>query len=162
MITSGLKFLQLIFDEKVPRKVYNVKSGFISEERKYSAGNREHCPQNSREQGTFMKNLGTREHWLKNSREQGTVALKAPGTGNIGLKTAGSREHSMKSCVGTTNPSMEERYMRYYVKFGCLQVQNSHLRPFKSFFTLDSCLVSHLILVPIKCNDVTNLLLFKT
>ena len=73
MITSGLKFLQLIFDEKVPRKVYNVKSGLISEERKYSAGNREHCPQNS--------------------REQGTLAKKQPGTGNIGLKTAGNREH---------------------------------------------------------------------
>ena len=100
-----------------------------------TAGNREHQPKNSREQGTFMKNLGTREHWLKNGREQGTLALKAPGTGNIGLKTAGSREHSMKSSVGITNPSMEERYMRYYVKFGCLQVQNSHLRPFKSFFT---------------------------
>ena len=70
MITSGLKFLQLIFDEKVPRKVYNVKSEFISE---YSAGNREHCPQNSREQGTLVK--------------------KQPGTGNIGLKTAGNREH---------------------------------------------------------------------
>ena len=103
-----------------------------------TAGNREHQPQNSREQGTFIKNLGTREHWLKNGREQGTLALKAPGTGNIGLKTAGSREHSMKSCVGTTNPSMEERYMRYYVKFGCLQVQNSHLRAFKSLFTLDT------------------------
>ena len=59
-------------------------------------GNREHQHQNSREQGTFMKNLGTREHWLKNGREQGTLALKAPGTGNIGLKTAGSREHSIE------------------------------------------------------------------
>ena len=73
MITNGLKCLQLIFDEKVPRKVYNVKSGFISEERKYSAGNR--------------------ENWPKNSREQGTLAKKQPGTGNIGLKTAGNREH---------------------------------------------------------------------
>ena len=127
-----------------------------------TAGNKEHQAQNSREQGTFMKNLGTREHWLKNGREQGTLALKAPGTGNTGLKTAGNREHSMKSSVGITNPSMEERYMRYYVKFGCLQVQNSHLRPFKSFFTLDSCSVSYLLLVPIECIDVTSLLSFKT
>ena len=129
-----------------------------------SAGNREHQPQNSREQGTFMKNSGTREHaagttehWLENSREQGTLALKAPGTGNIGLKTAGSRKHSMKSSVGITNPSLEEIYMRYYVKFGCLQ---DHLRPFKSFF--DSLSVPYLLLVPFKCNGVTSLLLFKT
>ena len=98
-----------------------------------TAGNREHQPQNSREQGTFMKNLGTREHWLKNGREQGTLALKAPGTGNIGLKTAGSREHSMKSSVGITYPSMEERYMRYSVKFGFLQVQKSQLIAIQEF-----------------------------
>ena len=73
MITGRLKFLQSMFDEKVPRKVYNVKSGFISEERKYSAGNREHCPQNSQEQGTLAKKTaGNREHWPENSREQGT------------------------------------------------------------------------------------------
>ena len=65
-----------------------------------TAGNREHRPQNSREQGTFIKNSGTREHaagttehWLENGREHGTMALKAPGTGNIDLKTAGTREH---------------------------------------------------------------------
>ena len=62
----------LIFDEKVPKKEYDVKLAAISEERKYTAGNR--------------------EHWPKNSREQGTLAQKQPGTGNIGLKTAGSRE----------------------------------------------------------------------
>ena len=73
-----------------------------------TAGNREHRPQNSREQGTFIKNSGTTEHWLKNSRERGTMALKAPGTGNIGLKIAGNREQSMKSNVEITNPSMKE------------------------------------------------------
>ena len=92
-----------------------------------TAGNREHQPQNSREQGTFMKSSGTREHtagttehWLENSREQGTLAQKVPGTGNISLQTAGSRERSTKRSVGITNPCMKERYMRYYVKFGCL------------------------------------------
>ena len=68
-----------------------------------TAVNREHQAQNSWEQGTFMKNSGTTEHWLKNSGEQGTLALKAPGTGNIGLRTAGRRKHSMKSSVRITN-----------------------------------------------------------
>ena len=68
--------------------------------RNWVPGNREHRPQISREQGTFIKNSGTREHaagttehWLENGREHGTMALKAPGTGNIDLKTAGTREH---------------------------------------------------------------------
>ena len=75
-----------------------------------------------------MKNLGTREHaagtteqWFENRREQGTLALKAPGTGNIDLKSAGNREHSMKSNAGITNPSMKEKDLRYYAKFGCPQ-----------------------------------------
>ena len=45
-------------------------------------GNREHCPKNSREQGTSKKNRGSREHAPgngehrpKNSREQGTLVL---------------------------------------------------------------------------------------
>ena len=83
-----------------------------------TAGNREHLPQNSREQGTFIKNSGTTEHWVKNSREPGTLAEKQPGTWNdglksagnrnIGLKIAGNREQSMKSNVEITNPSMKE------------------------------------------------------
>ena len=55
-----------------------------------TAGNREHEPQNSREQGTLLQNYGSREHaagnrehWRENSREQGTLAVKVPGTGNI-------------------------------------------------------------------------------
>ena len=97
-----------------------------------TAGNREHSPQNSREQGTFMKNSGTREHaagstehWLENGREQGALALKAPGTGNIGPKSAGNREHCMKNNGGITHPSMKEKYMRYYAKFGCLQFETT-------------------------------------
>ena len=53
--------------------VYNTKLAVICEGRWNSAGKREHL--------------------LKNSREQGTFAEKPPGTGNIGLKTAGNREH---------------------------------------------------------------------
>ena len=74
-----------------------------------------------------MNNSGSREHaagsterWPENGREQGTLALKAPGTGNTGLNTAGNREHSMKINVGITHLSMREKYVRYFAKFGCL------------------------------------------
>ena len=68
---------------------------------------------------------GNTEHWLQNGREQGTLALKAPGTGNIGPKSAGNREHCMKNNGGITHPSMKEKYMRYYAKFGCLQFETT-------------------------------------
>ena len=80
-------------------------------------GNREHRPQNSREQGTFIKNSGTREHaagttehWLENGREHGTMALKAPGTGNIDPKTARNREHWPENSreQGTSYPPHSE------------------------------------------------------
>ena len=111
-----------------------------------------------------MKNSGTREHaagstehWLENGREQGTLALKAPGTGNIGPKSAGNREHSMKSNVGITHPSKKEKYTRYYAK-----VQNYHLRPFKNFFTFDLCSVLSLLLIPITWCNASSLFLFRT
>ena len=88
MITSGLKFLQLIFDEKVPRKVYNVKSRFLSASSK------------NIKQGTGNigpKTAGNREHWPKNSREQGTLAWKQPGTGNIVTPHSESQKSTVMS-----------------------------------------------------------------
>ena len=111
-----------------------------------------------------MKNSGTREHaagstehWLENGREQGTLALKAPGTGNIGPKSAGNREHSMNSNVGITHPSKKVKYTRYYAK-----VQNYHLKPFKNFFTFDLCSVLSLLLIPITWCNASSLFLFRT
>ena len=108
-------------------------------------GNREHWPKNRREQGTSAPKQPGTGNFHEKLGDQGTLAQKRPGTRNIGPKSAGNREHWPKNSreQGTFyekyrknyQSSMEERYMRYYVKFGCLQVQNSHLRPFKSFFT---------------------------
>ena len=65
MITSGLKFLQLIFDDKVPRKVYIMSNQDLSarsENIQTGTGN------------IAPKTAGNRELWSKNSREQGTLA----------------------------------------------------------------------------------------
>ena len=48
-----------------------------------------------------------------------------PGARSIGPKSGGNKEHSMKSNVGIIRPSMKEKYMRYYAKFGCLQFETT-------------------------------------